>query len=187
MITSVKYMFCLIVIVGILGGTVIFGLKETVQVKSASQEVEAVVYPLKLVLSLNKTEYTLGESVTIDLQLTNISNSTVTLWFRNRSPLRWLGFKVYDASNDLVLKSESLGFLVPEAATEVSLYPDSFIGQTHEWDQKAGEQWYDLHQLEVGTYKIIGFLDDLYGLNGIINYETPPIQIETPPIQIYIG
>jgi len=190
MIISAKYLFCLIVTVGVLGGAVIFGLKETVQVKSVSQaevEAEATVHPLKLVMSLNKTEYMLGESVTINLRLTNIGNSTVTLGFRNRNPQLWLGFKVYNASDDLVLTSRSLGFLGLPAGTEVSLYPGSFIGQTHEWDQKAGDRWYNLHQLEAGTYKIISFLDDLCALNDIINYETPPIQIETPPIQISIG
>jgi hypothetical protein len=150
-------------------------------------EVEAIVYPLQLVMNLNKTEYMLGESVTIDLRLINIGNSTVTLGFHNRNSKLWLGFKVYNASDDLVLTSRSLGYLGLPAGTEVSLYPDSFIGQTHGWDQKAGDQWYNLHQLKAGTYKIIGFLDDLCALNDIINYETPPIQIETPPIQISIG
>lgn len=149
--------------------------------------VEAITYPFKLVMNLNKTEYKLGELVTIDLRLINIGNSTVTLGFRNRNPQLWLGFKVYNASDDLVLTSRSLGFPSLEAITEVSLSPSSFIGQTHEWDQKAGDRWYNLHQLKAGTYKIIGFLDDLCALNNITNYETPPIQIETPPIQISVG
>jgi hypothetical protein len=180
MIISAKYMFFLIMTVGVLGGAVIFGLKETVQVKSVSQmEVEAIVHPFKLVTSLNKTEYMLGESITIDLRLINIGNSTVTLTFRNRSPPTWLRFKVYNASDDLVFTSLSFAW---EAFTVVSLDPGSFIGQTYEWDQKDGDLRYPdtIHQLNSGAYKIIGFLDELYALNGsgiVINLETPPILI----------
>jgi len=187
MIISAKYIFCVILTIGVLGGAVIFGLKETVQVKSVSQaEVEVIVHPLKLVMGLNKTEYMLGESVTIDLRLINIGNSTLTLRFRNFSPTSWLKFKVYSASDDLIFTSL---YFAAEAVEEISLDPGSFIGQTHEWDQKAGDlRYFDtVHRVKVGTYNIIGFLDELYALNNIINYETPPIQLETPPIQISIG
>jgi len=140
--------------------------------------IEAITYPFKLTLNLNKTEYKIGELVTIELQLTNIGNSTVKLWFRNRSSPTWLRFKVYNASNDLVFVSSPAAW---PAGTEVSLDPGSFIGQTHEWDQKVGDPRYPdtVRQLKAGTYKIVGFLDNLYA---------PQLStLETPKIEISVG
>lgn len=176
--------FALLVVV--LSGATIFGLKETVFRETsfpAKAEVEAVFYPLKLVVSLNKTEYRRGESLPIKFQLTNIGNSTVELECAvggpGANPYVWLSFKVYNASDNLLSLEP---FLVTQMGSEVTLYPGSFVGCTHEWDQKVVDPWGVLQYLKTGTYKIIGFLDGC-SLNGLpINRSS----LETPPIQITI-
>jgi len=171
-------------LIAVLGGTAIFGLREITKNSGQGVTVEAVVYPLKLVMSLNKTTYMLGETVTINLQLINISNSTVTLWFVTCAlPGGWLRFNVYHASKgDL---GSACSFYEPQAPMEVTLDPGSFLGQTWEWDQKVGipTMGIDFHSVGAGNYNIIGFLEDLNTLNG----SYIKMNLETPPIQISIG
>jgi hypothetical protein len=105
------------------------------------------------------------------LNLTNVSSETVDIIFLTRSPSSWLRFKVYDETNRLVFESSTAAW---PALTKVTLKPGDFIDQKHEWKQINNEG----HELQAGTYKIIGF---------IYNVNTPQIILETPPVKITIA
>jgi hypothetical protein len=139
------------------------------------EEVSAVEYPFKLIMSLNKTEYKLGELITIDLKLINIGNSTVTLLFLNRSPPEWLRFKVYNVSDDLVYE---IHFYVLATTTWVYIDSGSHIDQTREWTQDCNCPHVPPREprpIQPGTYKFVGLLCSHSLLGATL--ETPPILI----------
>lgn len=157
-------------------------------------QVEATSDSLKLVLSLNKTDYVLGENVTISLKLINVGNETVNIDFLTRSPPNWLRFKVFDQFNNLVYEGSLAAWT---AGTIVALHPYGSMNQTLPWehmtvDKEGNEKWEGDYmawthvwkqvdgterKVPVGEYRIMGLLGSVY---------KPKIGLETPAIMVRI-
>jgi len=184
MIVSPKKAAFLCILPILLGGTIAWGVKTIISSEADSiemKEVSAVEPPLKLVMRLNKTEYQPGDSITVEMKLVNIGNSTVTVWFCNRGLSVWLRFEIYNASDDLVFKPFVGAW---SAETIVFLDPNGFIGYTHGGQDDISYPLILDHQLKPGTYRIIGFLNSNARLDS---YQGSEIALETPPIEITIG
>jgi len=129
---------------------------------------EATKAPFKLVTTLEKSSFALGENVTITIKLVNVGEDPLKVTFLNRSPPTWLRLKVYW----LGLKVYESSLAAWGALTDVTLYPGNHIAQIHKWTPKS-----------TGTYQIIGFVNSIGYINDTF---TPSFTLETPPIEITI-
>ncbi|MEM2936237.1 MAG: hypothetical protein QW231_03575 [Candidatus Bathyarchaeia archaeon] len=134
---------------------------------------EATKAPFKLVTTLEKTSFALGENVIITIKLVNMGVGSVTVDFRY-PPVNSLGFRVYDVFNRLVGRSPIEAWAAGWTAT---LEPGGHVIYIHEWSPKLA-----------GTFKVKGSLDMIYAINGVYIPLTPPdfTFLETPPIEITI-
>jgi len=143
--------------------------------RSSDETVEAIQYPVKLVMELNKTTYSLGETVNITIKIVNISNSTIELGWQ---PPSIAMFTIYDKKNTTIYNSASASTL-PVAITRL-LKPEESSGEVLVWEQKDKEG----NQVPAGEYHIVAETPTPYGGIGVIGYD--PIHIKTPAITITI-
>jgi len=135
---------------------------------------------LKLTLTLDKTEYALGEPINITLTVTNISNQTIDF----SDFVSWWDFVVYNGTssgyNGLFQWLHS-GITFPFHGTEIPL--DTGMGLTNEamvWSQMCNatvdRYGTPISPVSLGTYYIVGMYNN-FGWDWNYNLVTSPIQI----------
>ncbi len=134
-------------------------------------------FGLELTLTLERTEYSLGEPINVTLTITNISNHTVGF---SLAP-SWWDFLVYnDTSNGLYQWQSGQNF--PMLIRDVPL--DSGIGLVNEvmvWPQtcnKTTSYGVPTSPVSAGTYYVVGRYNyNPFGSDSNYNLETTPIRI----------
>jgi len=190
MILSLEKMTILSIVVILVSVTVIWGL-ETLTCSEVFNpvEVETTYGPIKLTMKLNKTSYRLGESVTITLTVTNLSNETVLLGF---CVLCKTNFVVCDKSSQIIFSYySSRGW--PESGGEVILDSRESFSQALIWSQLEIDKFspYASRQVQPGNYYIKGQVGpDLIYVGSPDEFnprEASLIKIETSEIEIEIA
>ena len=129
----------------------------------ASMSVEGLYYPLKLTMTVNSAELSLGEHLNIGLLLENIGNETLTLYmFDGNDRFDFIiydesGAGVYDYGKDTV-------YLQMHWSEQMK--PSEIHSLTLEWGQVTNGIYdpnHDPHAYSIpvpaGTYKIMGAFD----------------------------
>lgn len=123
-------------------------------------------FELKLTMTLEKTEYSLGEPINITLTITNISNQTIN--FTIGSPL--MDFWVYnDTNSDLYRWSSSRVF--PMVIGTIPFNAGESLTEHLIWPQTCNDTPFSEGiSVSPGTYYIVGQAH-------WYNLQTPPIQV----------
>jgi hypothetical protein len=129
---------------------------------------------LKLTMTLEKTDYSLGEQVNITMTLTNISNQTINYDV-------WAGsfdFRVYNDTNNNIYQWSNR--VLPYVMIEVTLNPEDALAETRVWYQTCNNTAFSEGvPVSPGTYYIVGQTGLICEINGRI--ETTPMQIVIKP------
>jgi len=150
-------------------------------------------YPLKLTVGLNKTEFALGENITINMSLENISNETITLTFysefiyydiesEQHHALRFEYVITHTNGTEICRWSDDRGALAIE--NHVTLDPGQKLFNMFLWDQKIAIEKYA--QIPAGTYCVKAVMPPAEGRTFRIN-DGPLIGLSTPSITFTIG
>jgi len=130
--------------------------------------VEGVNDGLKLTMTLEKTEYTLGEPINITLTITNISNQTITYGYADPNSY----FRVYnETNNDIynVLETQIFPYIV----VFIPLNAGESLTDHYVWQQMCNVTLISEGvPVSPGTYYIVG-----RGSGGTGFMETTPIQV----------
>jgi hypothetical protein len=143
--------------------------------------------PLQFSMQLDKTEYRLGENVTIKFWLKNTSNMTITLHCSSIFPYEGghgtpmlFDFIITRANGTEIYRwSEWHG--AAEVVYDFTLDPGQEINQTNTWFQTSGDLLYPKEvQVPAGTYYIRGVIPPGrvgFGVSGVgrIALETPSV------------
>ncbi len=121
---------------------------------------------LELTMSIEKTQYVLGEPINITLTITNISNQTVSFNHSGQD----FDFLINNDSNNIIFQW-SKGRAFAMFIMIMPLKPQENITGTYIWQQTSNNQPQQETQVSPGTYNIIGETGPSYGL------KTPPIQV----------
>lgn len=138
--------------------------------------VTATSPPLELRMELDKTEFELGENVTVYLSLKNVGDHTINVTFPH------IGNKFYitvrDANSTAIYESLRGGF---HALWVIPLDPREVINETIVWPQvkQLHETWDLKEKVPPGTYTLTGHSEG--------NLITATERLVTPPITITIG
>ena len=135
--------------------------------------VEATNYPLRLSMTINKTEFKLREPISMIFTLKNIGNKTLTLVFscgRDRK-----GFRVYNERGREVYSSLR-HTLYPHEWVPTKMLPGEEVGGLTTWYQEVEPyQNFHLGKAPPGTYHIIG---EFISISLNLTIRTPPITIK---------
>jgi hypothetical protein len=131
----------------------------------------------KLTLTLQKTEYNLGEPVNVTLTVTNIGNQTTDF---DEAP-SWWDFVVYNDTYNGLYSWLRSGRVFPAYVTRVSLDPGmGFTNEVMVWPQlcnsTVNRYGAAVSPVSSGTYYIVGQYDN-FGHSFNYNLQTTPIQI----------
>ena len=151
-------------------------------------EVTVTSPPLQFSMQIDKTEYNLGENVSITFRLKNTSNETLTIEYKNPTepviPEKLFNFVIQNASNQDMYQGILNGYGNLTSGTFFTLGPNEEKIETNFWNQMASVLdhpggSYILVPVTVGTYNIIGIMPslDAFRVNGgsWIILETPSI------------
>ena len=131
---------------------------------------------LGLQMTLQKTNYSLGEPINITLTLTNISNQTATIGL---SAYNNFDFQVYNDTNSILYQWSNrwIGVAVPQVIVLETLNPGESLSQNFVWNQTCHNNGLSEGvPISPGIYYIVGQIGSvLSGKNSTI--ETTPIQI----------
>ena len=153
--------------------------------KQVSPDVRAAVNQtvgLQLTMTLQKTNYSLGEPVNMTFTITNISNQTILL---SQYAAYQFGFIVYNGTNNNIYQT-SLNFpLYPNNPGGLDIIPFSLnaeesFTETLVWGQTCNNTAASEGvPVSPGTYYIVGQTGYIFNMNGLT--------IETTPLQIVIA
>jgi hypothetical protein len=161
-----------------------YGVKSRNSTQTLSQTVEGVntQLGLKLSLTLEKTEYTLGEPINMTLTIANIRNQSVTFaYFYN-----WWDFLVYNVTSygQNVLYIGDGGHMMLPHGGDVSLDPGMNVTEVFAWQQNCNATLSRYGQpiapVSSGTYYMVG-LYDFFNRDFDYNLRTTPLQITIAP------
>ena len=132
---------------------------------------------LKLTLTLEKTEYSLGEPINITLTITNVSNQTTTIGL---SAYNDFDFQVYNGTHSVIYQYSDrwIGVAVPQIVIDETLEAGESLSENLVWNQTypiptGGSEGVPV---SAGTYYIVGLIGSVLSrTNSTI--ETTPIQI----------
>jgi uncharacterized coiled-coil protein SlyX len=129
----------------------------------------------QLTMTLEKTQYSLGEPINITLALTNISNQTVSFWLDYS--FSYFRFLVYNSTNSAIYSSLYNGEPVLPLMVLFTLNAGQSMGDYFSWEQTI----FSPEGVPVlpGTYYIVGQVGPVQ--------EVYNSTIETTPIQITIS
>ena len=131
---------------------------------------------LQLTMTLQKTNYSLGEPVNMNFTITNISNQTISLFQYGVGAFDMFEFQVYNDTNNSVWSLIYPVFPIVNpggpVVTTTRLYSEESLTGVLVWEQMCN----DTVPVPVspGTYCIVGQIGPIF-MNGTI--ETTPIQI----------
>jgi hypothetical protein len=133
---------------------------------------------LELTMILEKTVYRLGEPISITLEITNISNQTVT--FDLGPDVNDFDFHVYNDTDGNVYWYSSIwvGAAIPMYVIFITLTPGDTWSENFVWQQEMLPSG----TVSPGTYYIVGRVGPPYFFGEGSNLETTPIQIAIGPI-----
>ena len=174
---------------------VFFSLLYTLEPKIPSQTpvmVQGSSNGLQLTMTLEKTDYSLGEPINMAFTITNISNQTITI-------MQYEGdrfdFRVYNDSNNSVYQRSQDYHVNPGGPIIVSTPQGSQVGPVIDWTALNVEEsltgaviWDQIYNstafsegglVSSGTYHIVGQISMFSGLDGLT--------IETTPVKIVIA
>lgn len=140
---------------------------------SSNVTVEAIEYPFKLVLTLDKTTYRFGDPLNITISLTNISDENVKIGLAaGGDPKSQFDFLIYDQSNDLIYRySAHRGYYA--GGPLVSLAPSQSFTASHFWEQNDD----DGDVVAEGKYFVVGRTYQIFYLDHTLSLETPRSEI----------
>ena len=181
--STFKKVILLSALIVLLGVSIVYALLYELKPNSSTQTLSQAVgvneqVGLKLILTLEKTEYSLGEPVNMTLTLTNIKNQTVSFdYFYN-----WWDFRVYNVAssgqNDLYIGDGGHDML-PHGG-EVSLGSGMNMTDGFSWQQVSNSTLdrygQPISPVLPGTYYIVGMYDD-FGRDFDYNLQTAPLKI----------
>jgi hypothetical protein len=123
---------------------------------------------LKLTMTLQKTEYNLGEQINITLTITNINNQTINYSYSQPN----FDFRVYNDTNNDVYRWSSFQFF-PDYVIKIPLKTEEGLTGVLTWPQTCNKT-IDSEGVPVspGTYYIVG--------------QSPIYRLQTTPIQVTI-
>jgi hypothetical protein len=171
-------------LVVLIGVSMFFALSYLSNPKSSSQTLptaqgsaaQGVYDGFQVTMTLEKTEYTLGEPIYVTLTLTNISNQTVNFG------LGWdndFDLQVYNGTNSTVYSSiNDSGPIHPYVVLLETLNAGESLSETLSWQQTsypaAGQP--EGVPVSQGTYYIVGQIGPIYYVTNS-TIETTPIQV----------
>jgi len=161
----------------------VFALSQEVRLKKSTPTISTAEgvneqLGLKLTLTLERTEYNLGEPVNMTLTLSNIENQSVSFnYFYD-----WWDFRIYNVTsfgqNDLYWGNGGHDE-IPHGG-EVSLDPEMSTSAGFSWRQVCNSTvdryGQPISPVLPGTYYLVGMYDD-FRRNFDYNLQTAPIQI----------
>ena len=141
--------------------------------------VNGIKEQLGLQMTLQKTNYSLGEPINITLTLTNLSNQTATIGL---SAYNNFDFQVYNDTDNILYQWSNrwIGVAVPQYIVLETLNPGESLSQNFVWNQTCYNT--GLSQgvpVSPGVYYIVGLIGSAISRNNST--------IETTPLQITIG
>jgi hypothetical protein len=163
---------------------------------SIGPEVSVSSYPLKLAIRLDRTEFAVGENVSMFFTLTNLSNDSVVVTYpdmigdsgspfprevrEGANPFMVFAYKVSDENGTKVFWISEHKAQWP-AQWSFTLNPLEEVNQTVTWNQNLGNP--SFQNIPPGTYSIRGNIPPGGYLQ--INWG-PRITIETPTITFIV-
>lgn len=172
MILSFKRLVLLSALTVLLGISLVYALSYAFKPTNSAQTLptaEAVDKQdgLELTMTLEKTEYSLGEPINVTLTMTNISNQTI-----NFTDAMWeIDFRVYNDTNSDLYRWSSSQQVFPAIIVTMPLNAEESLTYHRVWPQTCN---YTLvsggASVSPGTYYIVG-QDSRYSL------QTTPIQV----------
>ncbi len=153
--------------------------------KQVSPDVRAAVNQtvgLQLTMTLQKTNYSLGEPVNMTFTITNISNQTILL---SQYAAYQFGFIVYNDTNNNIYQTSPNFPLYPNNPGGLDIIPFSLnaeesFTETLVWGQTCNNTAASEGvPVSPGTYYIVGQTGYIFNMNGLT--------IETTPLQIVIA
>ena len=163
----------------------------SVRLPQAGPQVSVVSQPLKLTIGLDKTEFKLGENITVGCSVENVGNETITITFSSRYGYLddqdkfhrvYFDFIVTDANGTEIYKW-SWGQGAAAATYEVAINPGEELKNAFTWKQNVNCPE-DL-LVSRGTYFIKGTMPPGASIFRINN--GPSIRLETPSITFTIN
>jgi hypothetical protein len=162
----------------VIAATIIFMLLNAFLPLNFSVRTEAIEYPFKLTISMEKTTFKLGEPVNVTWTLTNIGEENITLYNSRDDPL---DFIVRGENFNHVFRYRAYNgvFLVVWPVAQIA--PGDNITLTGTW-----KQIYDnvLESRNPARFKRV--LSDTYYVSGFFESATYNVAFETTPIKITI-
>jgi len=197
MVLSLKQTTTFMILLVVLGGTVAWGIKVTVDKLQSAEyagitKVEASNGSLKLVATVDKAEYLVGEIVDITITLVNIGNSTLELEWRSGGGDALEMFTVYN-ERDEVAYGPALCNPIALAFTKILKTMEGFDWTTS-WalgtSQYSGQPY---TEVPPGKYRIVVEMPNPanpWDVTQYINGTEKPlrdIHIKTPALVITIS
>jgi hypothetical protein len=137
---------------------------------------------LALTMTLEKTEYGLGEPVNISLTIANISNQTTTFGLSAWNNFDFQVFKdtgTYNGTSGVIYQYSDfwIGQIIPQIVLGETLGPGESLSQSFVWNQTYPIATGASEGLPVspGTYYVVGLIGSV--LSTKTTLETTPIQI----------
>lgn len=197
MILSPKQMGILTISLVILGGTTIWGLKGIISMEPLvlSTKAEASEGPLKLIVTIDKTNFEVGEEVNLTIQIVNISNSTIELLYGTPYVCPPIRFIVYDQDGAEIFGSGTHVLHMGVISYNKGLEPEEGLGVIKHWRQTQyalveGVGW-RLRQVPPEEYQITveviqNALQVYKYVNGV-KVDCGRIYLKTPTLTITIS
>jgi hypothetical protein len=178
MIVSFKRLVLLSAVTVLLGVSLVYALSYSFKPENSVQTLsiaEAVGEQdgLEITMTLEKTEYSIGEPINITLTITNITNQTVDFGL---APSSW-DFLVYNNTDDRIFEWLNSGRAFPMWVQNVSLDPRMGLTEVFTWPQTfwiSKTTGVSGGQVSPGTYHIVG------------RYERASASLQTTPMQVTI-
>jgi hypothetical protein len=185
LVNSLKPLFHKIILFSTLavlvGVGMFFALGYTFEPKTPSQtllKAQGSADGLQLTMTLEKTDYSLGEPISIALSITNISNQTKE--FGMGPSVNDFDFHVYNDTNSDIYwySSRWVGAAIPQYVVLETLNAGESLNCTLVWQQTFSHRLgSEATPVSPGTYYIVGRIGPpfFYGKNSTL--ETTPVQI----------
>ena len=190
-----KKLILLSVLIVLTGVGIVYALGSAFAPQSSTQMIPTAEgvndeFGLELTMTLQKTEYSLGEPINITLTITNIGNQTITYTY---GALQWrFDFRVYNDTNNAIYHWSD-GRPFAWTLEPITLNPGESLtsgSPPYVWQQTRNNGpdpslpslSPNATQVDSGTYYIVGQTGPILAVNG----NEISLLIETTPIQVTI-